>query len=104
MSKILNLPYLPLSAFPISLPMLDLAPTLRATQRRQTFLSPPSVAPSVALEPSLSFSSMSYSSGYCSEEPQRLRTCSSRSFSSGIGTRTGASCSECNVFVYERQH
>ncbi|XP_064870388.1 SUN domain-containing protein 2-like [Oncorhynchus nerka] len=67
---------------------IDLAPTLRATQRRQTFLSPPSVA----LEPSLSFSSMSYSSGYCSEEPQRLRTCSSRSFSSGIGTRTGASC------------
>ncbi|XP_024258479.2 SUN domain-containing protein 3-like isoform X2 [Oncorhynchus tshawytscha] len=66
----------------------DLAPTLRATQRRQTFLSPPSVA----LEPSLSFLSMSYSSGYCSEEPQRLRTCSSRSFSSGIGTRTGASC------------
>ncbi|XP_064870263.1 SUN domain-containing protein 2-like isoform X1 [Oncorhynchus nerka] len=69
---------------------IDLAPTLRVTQRRQTFLSPSSVAPSVALEPSLSFSSMSYSSGYCSEEPQRPRTCSSRSFSSGIGTRTDA--------------
>ncbi|KAM9473098.1 uncharacterized protein ACWYII_008160 isoform 2-T3 [Salvelinus alpinus] len=72
---------------------IDLAPTLRATQRRQTFLSPPSVA----LEPSLSFSSMSYSSGYCSDEPQRLRTCSSRSFSSGIGSRTGASCT---VFLF----
>ncbi|KAM9473666.1 uncharacterized protein ACWYII_008335 [Salvelinus alpinus] len=71
---------------------IDLAPTLRATQRRQTFLSLPSVAPSVALEPNLSFSSMSYSSGYCSDEPQRLRTCSSRSFSSGIGTRTDAIC------------
>ncbi|XP_041719471.2 SUN domain-containing protein 1 isoform X2 [Coregonus clupeaformis] len=71
---------------------IGLAPTLRATQRRQTFLSPSSVAPSVALEPSLSFSSMSYSSGYCSEEPPRLRTRSSRSFSSGISTRTGASC------------
>ncbi|CAB1341979.1 unnamed protein product [Coregonus sp. 'balchen'] len=35
---------------------------------------------------------MSYSSGYCSEEPPRLRTRSSRSFSSGISTRTGASC------------
>nr|XP_046188033.1 SUN domain-containing protein 2-like isoform X1 [Oncorhynchus gorbuscha] len=69
---------------------IDLAPTLRVTQRRQTFLSPSSVAPSVALEPSLRFSSMSYSSGYCSEEPQRPRTCSSRSFSSGFGTRTDA--------------
>ncbi|KAK6316405.1 hypothetical protein J4Q44_G00139290 [Coregonus suidteri] len=85
------------------------APTVRAVQRRQTFLSPtvaPSVAPvplapaaSVALQPSMSSSSIGYtridSSGYCSdsEEPLRVKTRSNRRLSSGIGTRTSASAS-----------
>ncbi|CAB1318998.1 unnamed protein product [Coregonus sp. 'balchen'] len=90
-------------------PIKVMAPTVRAVQRRQTFLSPtvaPSVAPvplapaaSVALQPSMSSSSIGFtridSSGYCSdsEEPLRVKTRSNRRLSSGIGTRTSASAS-----------
>ncbi|XP_055731697.1 uncharacterized protein LOC129819162 isoform X1 [Salvelinus fontinalis] len=85
--------------------LIGMVPTVRAVQRRQTFLSP-TVAPvpvtpaaSVALQPSMSSSSIGFtridSSGYCSdsEEPLRAKTCSTRRLSSGIGTRASASCS-----------
>jgi hypothetical protein len=81
-----------------------MVPKVRAVQRRQTFLSPTVVpvpvtpAASVALQPSMSSSSIGFtridSSGYCSdsEEPLRAKPCSS-----GIGTRASASCSEFSV-------
>nr|XP_029503796.1 SUN domain-containing protein 1-like isoform X1 [Oncorhynchus nerka] len=80
--------------------LIGMVPTVRAVQRRQTFLSPTVVpvpvtpAASVALQPSMSSSSIGFtridSSGYCSdsEEPLKAKPCSSR-----IGTRASASCS-----------
>ncbi|CAB1318996.1 unnamed protein product, partial [Coregonus sp. 'balchen'] len=62
-------------------------------------LFPLAPAASVALQPSMSSSSIGYtridSSGYCSdsEEPLRVKTRSNRRLSSGIGTRTSASAS-----------
>uniref|UniRef100_A0A8C7KP65 SUN domain-containing protein 1 n=1 Tax=Oncorhynchus kisutch TaxID=8019 RepID=A0A8C7KP65_ONCKI len=80
--------------------LIGMVPTVRAVQRRQTFLSPTVVpvpvtpAASVSLQPSMSSSSIGFtridSSGYCSdsEEPLRAKPCPS-----GIGTRASASCS-----------